>query len=150
MSLPHRISAGALVIHANRVLLVQHRIPGHDDFWGPPGGGVEGKETLFDCAARECFEETGLQVQPLKFVYIEELFDAGRRVCKHWIQCKLIGGEINFQHATEEERDVLLEARFVSRSEIASLNVFPRLMRDQFWQDLAAGFPTVRYIGFEN
>ncbi|MCF7687745.1 MAG: NUDIX hydrolase [Cephaloticoccus sp.] len=148
MPLPHRISAGALVIHEDRVLLVQHRIPGHDDFWVPPGGGAEGAESLMDCAVRECFEETGLRVQAHNIVYVEEFFDAGRRICKHWIHCELVSGEINFSHATEEERDVLLEARFVSRSEIAALNVFPRLMRDQFWGDHAAGFPAIRYIGF--
>jgi len=148
MNLPHRISAGALVIHEDRVLLVQHRIPGHDEFWVPPGGGAEGDETLMDCAVRECFEESGLRVRALKFAYVEEFFDEGRRVCKHWIHCELISGAINFSHVTEEERGALLEARFVSRSEIAALNVFPRLMRNQFWEDHAASFPAIRYLGF--
>lgn len=149
MSLPHRISAGALVIHANRVLLLKHRIPGHDGFWVPPGGGVEGKETLFDCAARECFEETGLQVQLLKFVYIEELFDAGRRVCKHWIQCELIDRNPVPHHRNSFAEEGLVDVQFLNQEEIIPLHIFPRLMRDQFWQDLTAGFPTVRHIGFE-
>ena len=150
MNPPHRISAGALVIREGRVLLVKHRIPGQDEFWVPPGGGAEGDESLMDCAVRECFEETGLRVRALKFAYVEEFFAAGRRICKHWIHCELISGEINFSHATDEERDVLQEARFVSRSEIAALNFFPRLMRDQFWADHAAGFPATRYLGFES
>jgi ADP-ribose pyrophosphatase YjhB (NUDIX family) len=138
METPHRISAGALVIQNNRVLLVKHCIPGLDDFWVPPGGGAEGDESLMGCAERECFEESGLRVRAEKIAHIEEFFDSGRRICKHWIQCDLIEGEINFRHTTEEERDIIQEARFVSRDEIATLNVYPRLMRDRFWDDHAA------------
>jgi 8-oxo-dGTP pyrophosphatase MutT (NUDIX family) len=137
MNLAHRISAGALVTRDDCVLLVSHRVPGQDEFRVPPGGGAEGDESLMDCAVRECFEETRLRVRALRFAYIEEFFDGGRRICKHWIHCELISGEINFQHATDEERDILRETRFVSRGEIASLNVFPRLMRNRFWDDYA-------------
>ena len=150
MDIPHRISAGALVIHDDCVLLVKHHIPGQDDFWVPPGGGAEGEESLIDCVERECFEETGLRVRALKFVYVEEFIDEGRRICKHWILCELIGGDINFRHATDEERGVLIEAGFVSQFEIASLNVYPRLMRDQFWSDHTAGFPVLRHLAFES
>lgn len=125
MSPLHRISAGALVVRDNRVLLLKHRMPGQDDCWVPPGGGVEGKESLMDCAARECFEECGLQIRPQRIVYIQEFFDGGHRICKHWILSELIGGEITFQHTTAEEEGVLLEARFFTQAELATLNVSP-------------------------
>ncbi len=146
MDIPHRISAGALVIQDNRVLLVKHCIPGKEDFWVPPGGGAEGDESLKGCAERECFEETGLRVRAHKIAYIEEFFDDGRRICKHWIKCEPIGGEINFSNVTEEELDIIREARFVSRKEIIALNVFPRLMQERFWDDYAAGFPNTHHI----
>lgn len=149
MTPPHRISVGALVVHDQRVLLVHHRLPGHEDFWVPPGGGVEGEETLWDGAVRECFEETGLRVRPLRFAYIEDLFDEGRRVCKHWIQCELLDGNPAPHHLNAFPDEGLVDVRFCAQAEVASLNVYPRLMRDLFWSDLAAGFPTLRYIGFE-
>jgi 8-oxo-dGTP diphosphatase len=110
----------------------------------------ESSETLMDCATRECYEETGLQVRPLKFAYIEEFIDGGTRFCKHWIHCELTGGEISLEHENIDQRDELLGARFFTQAELASLNVFPRLMRDQFWQDLASGFPAIGYIGFQS
>lgn len=148
MPTQHRISAGALVIHDNRVLLVKTRGPGQADFWVPPGGGAEGNESLMDCAVRECIEECGLRVRPTRIVYIEEFFDNSRRICKHWILCDLLGGEITFQNNTGEERDHLVEARFSTQAEVATLNVFPRLMRGLFWTDLANGFPHVRHLAF--
>jgi 8-oxo-dGTP diphosphatase len=150
MSPLHRISAGALVVHDHRVLLVKQRFPGREDFWVPPGGGTGGKESLMDCAVRECFEETGLKVRPVKFVYIEEFFDAGKRFCKHWIQCELIGGKLSLEHENARQRDELLDARFFAQAELATVNVFPSLMRDHFWTDLAAGFTQVRHIAFES
>lgn len=145
-SIRHRISAGAIVIRDDRILLVHHAIPGREDFWVPPGGGAEGAETIMDCVVRECFEETGLRVSPHKIVYVEEFMDAGRHICKHWIQCEADSGDPNLAHLIAEEKGTLIAARFFNREEMASLNVYPRLMRDVFWDDYAAGFPTVRYI----
>lgn len=149
MTPPHRISAGALVVHDDRVLLVNHRLPGYEAFWVPPGGGVEGEETILDCAVRECFEETGLRVRPLRFAYFEEFFDSGRRIGKHWIHCELIDGSPVPHRQNSFSDEGLVDVRFCAQAEVATFNVHPRLMRDLFWQDLTAGFPTLRYIGFE-
>ena len=47
-------------------ILLQHRTrswPGY----APPGGHLEGSESLTDCARREVLEETGLTLGPLTF-----------------------------------------------------------------------------------
>ncbi len=95
------------------------------------------------CAERGCFEETGLRVQARKIAYIQEFFDDGRRACKHWIPCELIEGEINLDQVTDEESDII-------REEIKALNVYPRLMLDQFWNDYSSGFPTTHHLAFES
>ena len=42
------ISAAALVIQEDKLLLAHHRRQGQFDFWLPPGGGLEGAESIFD------------------------------------------------------------------------------------------------------
>ena len=62
----HRIRAAAIVVQGDSVLLVQHQhndLQGGRPWWVPPGGGVEGEESLMDCAQREVLEETGLSVE---------------------------------------------------------------------------------------
>lgn len=61
-----RLSARLLILdEAGRILLfrfVYKRGPlAGQDFWGTPGDGVEGDETLEQAALRELVEETGLR-----------------------------------------------------------------------------------------
>ncbi len=54
-----------LVDEEGHVLLFRGRDPARPDagwWWMTPGGGIEGDETLEQCARRECFEETGLRL----------------------------------------------------------------------------------------
>ena len=59
--LPFRHSCRGIVAANERILLVEHRIPG-GSVWVGPGGGVEAGEGLIDALARELYEETGLQI----------------------------------------------------------------------------------------
>jgi ADP-ribose pyrophosphatase YjhB (NUDIX family) len=79
------ISAAALVIQNRQVLLVNHKAAGQYDFWLPPGGRVEGEESIFECARRETFEETGLAVQPDRILYIQEFTEPDYHFCKFFI-----------------------------------------------------------------
>ena len=53
------------ILHDNRVLLLKKN-PGlfGAGKWNAPGGKLQPKETPEQCAAREVYEETGLEVQP--------------------------------------------------------------------------------------
>ena len=55
------ISAAGIVVEDDEVLMVHHVGPGYD-FWTLPGG-LEGNESVFDCAKRELAEETGPAVE---------------------------------------------------------------------------------------
>ena len=50
------ISAAALIVQRKRLLLVNHRKRGQYDFWVPPGGELQGGESIFDCVRRETKE----------------------------------------------------------------------------------------------
>lgn len=142
------ISAAALVVQAGRLLLVNHREPGRYDFWLPPGGSLEGDESILDCARRETFEETGLSIEPGHILYIQEFVEPGYHFCKFFLLCERIAGEPTLVHRAEGE-EWLVDLRFFSREDLKDVTVFPEILQGQFWTDREAGTLCTRYLGLE-
>lgn len=57
------LTAGGILIHQDRVLLVRHKKLG---FWLNPGGHLESGELPHQTAEREFFEETGIKVRAVQ------------------------------------------------------------------------------------
>lgn len=61
------IVGAAIIIHNNRVLLIQRASSDeHPSLWEVPGGGANDDETAIQCAIREVREEVGLVVSRLE------------------------------------------------------------------------------------
>jgi ADP-ribose pyrophosphatase YjhB (NUDIX family) len=142
----HRISAGALVEHDGRILLVRHHRPGRYDFWVAPGGGAIGDEDLRMTAQREVREECGLAVELGALAYIEELIQHGTRHCKLWFVGRLLGGTLDVS-AHEAQREYIVEAAFIAPADFGTCIVFPPMLGTHYAADKAAGFATPRYMG---
>lgn len=136
----HRISAGVLALRQDAILLVRHYRPGVHDFWAGPGGGAEGAEELAAAAEREAFEETGLIVRSGPMAYIDELIDDSGRMVKFWFLASYVSGDIDVT-ANPAEGEAIAEAGWFTRDSLPAGHVFPEILRDRFWHDLAAGFP---------
>ena len=150
----NRIRAASLVIQNDRLLLIKSVLPHTGDIcWVPPGGGLEGDESIFDCAVREAFEEAGISVELDRIVYLRQFIDQGFGVHNFevFVLCSSFSGEITIENnvGQPDAMDVL-EARFLSRQDMQGLTVYPELLRDDFWDDLASGFPAVRYLGVQS
>jgi ADP-ribose pyrophosphatase YjhB (NUDIX family) len=142
------ISAAALVLDEDRLLLVNHRELGAYDFWLPPGGSLEGSESILDCARRETFEETGLTVQPQRILYVQEFVEPGYHFVKFFILCKSFSGELTLANRDADE-SWLVDASFFSQQEMEGIQVLPPVFKGQFWADLAAGKQQTTYLGLE-
>jgi ADP-ribose pyrophosphatase YjhB (NUDIX family) len=59
----HKVSAGVLVERDGKMLLVRRRVGPRQGAWSFPAGFVEFGEEPADAAVRECYEETGLEVE---------------------------------------------------------------------------------------
>jgi len=140
------ISAAAVIVQDERILLLNHTEEGSYDFWTPPGGRLESPESIFDCAAREAFEETGLQVELDRILYIQELLSPGYHLCKFFVLSKAFSGALTLANKTREE-SFLREARFFSRDALQGLTVHPEILKGQFWADLRSVQPITRYLG---
>ena len=93
----HRIRAAAIVVEGDSILLVQHQhddISGGQSWWVPPGGGVEGEESLFECAKRETLEETGLSVELDRIAYIREFVEPGYHHCEVFLVADSYSGTL--------------------------------------------------------
>ena len=142
------ISAAALIVQHKRLLLVNHKKSGQYDFWLPPGGKLQGQESIFDCALRETLEETGLSVELDRIAYIAEYTEPDYHFCKFFIHCKKFAGTLTLTNR-EPEETFLVDARFFAQTDLQGLEVRPAILQDRFWDDLEAGFPGTRYLGLE-
>jgi 8-oxo-dGTP pyrophosphatase MutT (NUDIX family) len=150
----HRIRAAALLVEDDRILLVHHVDPQTaESFWVPPGGGLEEEDaSVFHCARREVFEETGLEVWPSRIAWIAEFCDERDGVVH--LELFLAGGrakgEITLEHLPpgQPDSDMIQEARWVHRDELDALQVYPAELRDAaFWQSIVEEGQGTCYLG---
>lgn len=142
-----RIRGAAVIVHEGRLALAKH-----DDaergltWWSPPGGAVEGRESILVSAEREALEETSLRVVAERPVYAQELINRHwqSRTLELFILCRLAGGVSPDELAADNE---IREARWFTRRETSGELILPDLFRDLVWTDLERGFPEFRYLG---
>ena len=134
MNRKHRISAGAIVIDHEKLLLVKYGAKNGTNFLVAPGGGVEKEEGLPEAVIREVKEETGLEVNPFpcRVLFIEEFFSRNYRHIKIWLLCSLVGGELS--ETTEAKKEGILDVGWFSKADLVDKVVYPQLLKDIDWQ----------------
>jgi ADP-ribose pyrophosphatase YjhB (NUDIX family) len=113
-----KIDVRAAVMKDGKILLVQETT---DNCWAMPGGWADVGDVPSEVAIRECKEESGFDVAPIKVIGV---FDANRvggkleffHAFKIIFLCELIGGE-----ATPS--DETLDVRFFDLNELPALSL---------------------------
>ncbi len=87
--------AGAIVLDANRLLLVRRANEPAAGMWSLPGGRVHAGEDIETAVVREVHEETGLRVEVLHTVGTVELpAGPGRVYAVDDLACRVVGGAL--------------------------------------------------------
>ncbi|QTD41908.1 NUDIX hydrolase [Sporosarcina sp. Te-1] len=85
----HFVSAATIVISdQNEILLIKGPLRG----WEMPGGIVEEGESLKDAAIRETVEESGIEVEIIKFCGVFQ--NVKKSICNTLFLAKPIGGQL--------------------------------------------------------
>jgi 8-oxo-dGTP diphosphatase len=128
-----RISAGAIVIHEEKVLLVRYMDKPGESYLVGPGGGVYINESTNQAAIREVKEETNLDVSVGKVIFIEDLLSKRHQITKIWFLCNLKGGRlVKTQEAIEEG---IIEVGWYRRDQLNNEVVYPTVLLSHNWDD---------------
>ncbi|EIE48923.1 NUDIX hydrolase [Salipiger aestuarii] len=132
MSFP-RLATRALLLHQDRLLLVNAYPGGVSDLWCAPGGGVEKGRSLPDNLRRELHEETGLDIAVGDIALVNEFHDPTRgfHQVELFFRCTLVGGAVSDDW--QDPEGVVTERRFFSRAELAGLRHKPDSLGNAAW-----------------
>ena len=139
--LQHRVRAAVILVEDQSLLLVKHVHPQTGfTWWIPPGGGLEDADaSLLACAKREVHEETGLDVDIGKLLYLREFLEMDADV--HHVELLFDGhnpqGELTLDNVagTGPDEYYIRDVAWVPRQDLAGLTVYPEHLADGFWDE---------------
>lgn len=137
MTRPIRLAARAIVLHENRLLLV-NAYKSRGDLWCAPGGGAEPHQSMPENLAREVFEETGLTVTVGAPCLLNEFHDpAGDyHQVEVFFRCTLTAGTLD--PAWEDPEQIVSLRRWATRADLAAMTVRPHSLAAVAWGDSGA------------
>lgn len=149
-----RPSAKAVVIRDGAVLVTRNRTPGdrRPDWHIFPGGGQEPGETLDVALVREVREETGIEVQPGRLLWVRELiaayreefpFDPADHAIEFMFEATFVADHGDPHEADQYQEEVV----WVPLDELASLRFYPRTVIPGLLSWASGGDPGPLYHG---
>jgi ADP-ribose pyrophosphatase YjhB (NUDIX family) len=139
----HRIRCGALMVQGNDLVIGEH--------WGPPAGGLDGAESIYDCTQREFFEETGATVSGLSLAYVTQYIDQKNQ----WNQvsflflAQTIEGTPKAQSEWGKSNEWIEDIVWLGEDELEGKFVIPPFIKDRFFEDLRNGIDSPIYVPAE-
>ncbi|MGV3538561.1 MAG: NUDIX domain-containing protein [Rufibacter sp.] len=123
-----RIRVCGLLVIENKLLLARHKAAfGDGVFWVPPGGGLEYGEKVKDCLKREFLEETGLEVEAGRFLYINEFLREPLHALELFFEVKLVNGEL----ALGTDPELALDAQLLEEVRFLTVRDMFQLQREE-------------------
>ena len=116
-----RVRVCGILIEDKKILLVRHQgIAGKYNLWSPPGGGLTYGEKIKDCLVREFREETGLEINPKRFYFLQEFLNEPLHALELFFEVEVLGGELKTGSDPELGSDAQLiqEVAFKTLAEI--------------------------------
>jgi ADP-ribose pyrophosphatase YjhB (NUDIX family) len=144
------------LLHGDSVLAQEGPIPGGVSY-ALPGGHVEFGETLAACLSREILEETGLNVEPEKLVYVHENFYTLKRLRTHEIGFYFLL-DLNSEFPRPDpkgyipSREPHIRMRLLPIARLSTFPLMPAFLRDDLTRDAADSFsqPTRHLVSRED
>lgn len=128
-----RLAVRAVLIHENRLLLVNAWADPNRDLWCAPGGGVEVGQSLPDNLKREVMEETGLSIEVGPPCLVNEFHNPADQFhqVEVFFRCTLLDGTLSDEWKDPEQ--IVHKRRFFTREEVAAIRLKPSSLPDVAW-----------------
>ncbi len=125
-----------------QILLVKHR-KGPRQYWVLPGGRMEYGETFYECGVREVKEETGLDVDVERIIFLSEAIapDRSRHIVNVFMTARTVGGSLKLGN-----EPVLAGLEFKSLEELESISLYPPVSQ-QILDYLGNSDNGIKYLG---
>ena len=114
-----RVAVRAIIVHQDRLLLVNAWPGGRGDLLCAPGGGVAPGQSLHENLAREVYEETGLKVHVGAPCVVNEFHDprSGFHQVDLFFRCSILGSAAIAEDWQDPE-NVVCEHHWVARDQM--------------------------------
>ncbi|MGB3280928.1 MAG: NUDIX domain-containing protein [Pseudorhodobacter sp.] len=128
-----RLAVRALILHQDRLLMVNAYAGAVSDLWCAPGGGAHLGASLPDNLIREVHEETGLTVAVGAPVMVNEFHapEHGFHQVDLYFRCEIVAGVLD--PAWRDPEGIVFERRFFSRDEMAKIRFKPDRLPEAAW-----------------
>ena len=121
-----RVRVAGILIEDDRILLIEHT-KNNRKYWLVPGGGVDWGESAAEALIREFKEETSLDIEVEKFLFISETIapDKQKHVINLYFKIKKVENSSNIMKLGEEK--ILTDLRFIPEDEIKNIKLYPNI-----------------------
>lgn len=114
-----RVRVCGILIEKDSILLVNHRgLNKSNLFWCPPGGGIQFGESAAESLQREFREETGLEIDVLDFLCVNEYSSQALQAVELFFLVRRTGGHIATGTDPELKQQIIREVKFMTIQEI--------------------------------
>lgn len=120
-----RVRVAGILIEEDKILLIEHK-KNDKKYWLIPGGGVDWGESTSEALVREYKEETNLDIEIERFLFISEAIapDKEKHVINLYFQIKKLDNCSEIKLGNEEN---LSNLKFVSKEEIENIKLYPNI-----------------------
>lgn len=137
-----RVRVCGICFRGDELLLVNHRgLYGHD-FWAPPGGGVEFKETAEIALKREFLEECGLSISLGSFLFACEFVNPPLHAVELFFEVSATGSPVLGFDPELGQNQILSDIRFWSERD---LRAFPETHKHGIFK-IAPNYTRLRHL----
>lgn len=114
-----RVRVCGICVQNGKFLLINHSgLNESNEFWSPPGGGLQFGETIEACLKREFFEETSTEISIGKFLKVREFLNPPLHAIELYYEVKIESGIVKKGYDPEMNEQIIKDIQWLSFEEV--------------------------------